>query len=110
LTFNSFFLTFNNNSTQLKTKIILAMENRDNKLRDACFEAYLFFEQSGDLGNNEIQSKLEFVVGSYDFDKNPVGLYEIGADALGILKEIKKKSPKKVDKKIIDDLEKGLKK
>ena len=85
------------------------MENQDNKLRNACFEAFLFFEQLGDPKNSEIQSKLEFVVGSYDYDKNPIGLYEIGEIALRILNDIMKKSPKKVNKKIIDDLEKSLK-
>jgi len=86
------------------------MENQYNKLRDACFEAYLFFEQLGDPENAEIQSKLEFVIGSYNFDNNPVGLYEIGEIALGILKDTRKKSPKKVGKKVIEDLEKSLKK
>lgn len=85
------------------------MENQNDKLRDACFEAFLFFEKLEDAKNSEIQSKLEFVVGSYDFDKNPVGLYEIGNLALKILKEIKKKDPKKVTKKVIEDLEVSLK-
>jgi len=55
-----------------------------------------FFEKSEDPKYSEIQSKLEFVVGSYNFDKNPVGLYEIGNIALKVLKDIKKKDPKKV--------------
>ncbi len=86
------------------------MENQNNKLRDACFEAFLFFKKLGEPENSEIQSKLEFVVGSYDFDNNPIGLYEIGNNALIVLKEIKKKYPKKANKKVIDDLEASLKK
>lgn len=86
------------------------MEKHHNKLRDACHEAFLCFKKIGDSKNSEIQSKLEFVVGSYNYDKNPVGLYEIGKIALKILKEIKAKNPKKVNKKVVDDLEEGLKK
>jgi hypothetical protein len=85
------------------------MEDQSNKLRDACFEAYLLFEKIGDPDYSEIQSKLEYVIGSYNFDNNPVGLYEIGELALGILKDIRKKSPKKVNKSVIDELEKTLK-
>ena len=80
------------------------------KLRHACHEAFLCFKKIGDSKNSEIQSKLEFVVGSFDYDKNPAGLYEIGNIALKILKEIKKKNPKKVDTKVIEDLEVSLKK
>jgi len=86
------------------------MENQDDKLRDACFEVYLFFETLGDLKYSEIKSKLEYVIGSYNFDKNPVGLFEIGEIALKNLKEIKKKSPKSINKKVIEELEKSLKK
>jgi len=86
------------------------MEEQYDKLRDACFEAYLFFENFGDPMYDEIKSKLEFVVGSYNFDNNPIGLYEIGEQAVKILKDLKKKSPKKVDKKVLDGLEENLKK
>jgi hypothetical protein len=86
------------------------MENQDDKLRDACFEAYLFFETLGDPLYSEIKSKLEYVIGSYNFDNNPVGLFEIGEIALKNLKEIRRKSPKKVNKNVIDELEKSLKK
>jgi hypothetical protein len=85
------------------------MENKDDELRDACFEAYLIFETIGDPTYSEIKSKLEYVVGSYNYDKNPVGLFEIGGIALKQLKDIRKKSPKAVNKKVVDDLEKSLK-
>lgn len=85
------------------------MENQDDNLRDACFEAYLFFETLGDPKYSEIKSKLEYVIGSYNFDKNPVGLFEIGEIALKNLKDIKKKSPKTINKKVIEELEKSLK-
>jgi hypothetical protein len=85
------------------------MEKQNNHLRNACHEAALFFKKLGDPKNNDIQAKLDFVVGSYDFDKNPVGLYEIGANALKILKAIKEKNPKKVSKALITNLEENLK-
>lgn len=84
------------------------MENQNEKLRNACYNAFLCFVKINDPANETIQSKLEYVVGSYDFDKNPVGLYEIGNLALPILKKIKVKSPRKVTKQLITDLEKTL--
>jgi hypothetical protein len=80
----------------------------NEKLRNACFNAFETFKKINDEANAEIQSKLEFVVGSYDFDQNPVGLYEFGKKALKILVKIKEKNTRKVTKKVIDDLEKAL--
>jgi hypothetical protein len=84
------------------------MENQNEKLRDACHKAFLCLKKINDPADNAIQAKLEYVVGSYDFDKNPVGLYEIGKLALPILKKIKIKSPRKVTKQLITELEKSL--
>jgi len=86
------------------------MKNQDENLRNACHAAFEFFQKQGDPNYANVQSKLEYVVGSFDYDKNPVGLFEIGAVALKDLKEIKKKSPRKVAKKLMDDLEKYLEK
>ncbi len=84
------------------------MANQNEKLRNAIVNAFETFKKINDEANAEIQSKLEFVIGSYDFDKNPVGLYEFGNKALKTLTKIKEKSTKKVTKKVIDDLEKAL--
>jgi hypothetical protein len=86
------------------------MKSQNDTLRDACEETAEFFRKITDQTHHEIQSKLDFVVGSYDFDKNPVGLYEIGQEALDILKAIKAKSPRKVNKQLISNLEESLKK
>jgi hypothetical protein len=86
------------------------MEKHNNHLRNACHEAAQLFKKLGDSKNNDIQAKLDFVVGSYDFDKNPVGLYEMGEKALKILKEIKVKNPRKVSKTLVTNLEESLKK
>lgn len=80
----------------------------NEKLRNACFNAFETFKKINDEANAEIQSKLEFVVGSYDYDQNPVGLYEFGKKALKILVKIKEKNTRKVTKKVIEDLEKAL--
>jgi len=82
------------------------MEIQDEKLRDACHKAFLCLKKINDPANNLIQSKLEYVVGSYDNDKNPIGLYEISKLALPLLKSIKIKSPRKVTKELITELEK----
>ncbi len=84
------------------------MDAKNQKLRNACQAALNAFKKTGDHAYAEIQSKLEFVIGSYDFDKNPVGLIEIGAVALNKLNEIKQKDPKKVTKKVITDLQSSL--
>lgn len=84
------------------------MATENEKLRNACVKAFETFQKINDEANAEIQSKLEFVIGSFDFDQNPVGLYEFGKKASKILSKIKEKNTKKVTKKVIDDLEKAL--
>lgn len=84
------------------------MATENEKLRNACFQAFETFKKIADPANEEIESKLEFVIGSFDFDKNPVGLYEFGKKALKILKKIKEANTRKVTKKTLDDLEKAL--
>jgi len=86
------------------------MEDQNGTLRKACEETAQFFRKLDNSEFSEIKSKLDFVVGSYDFDKNPVGLYEIGQQALNILKDIKAKSPRKVSKQLVSNLEENLKK
>ncbi|MBN8837481.1 MAG: hypothetical protein J0I09_09490 [Sphingobacteriia bacterium] len=82
----------------------------NDKLRNACFNAFETFKKLEDSNYAEIQSKLEFVIGSYDFDKNPVGLYEFGIVAIPKLKKAKEKYSRKVTKKVIEELEKAVKK
>jgi hypothetical protein len=84
------------------------MDTKSEKLRDACELAAETFKKINHSDYSEIVSKLEFCVGSYNFDKNPSGLVEFGYQALGLLKEIKRKSPRKVSKEVINALEEGL--
>jgi hypothetical protein len=84
------------------------MENKSEKLRDACQLALDTFKKIKNPEFNEISSKLEFVIGSYNYDKNPIGLIEFGKIALEVLKEIKKKNPRKFGKEVIAKLEESL--
>ncbi len=77
-------------------------------IEKACIDAHKKFQKLNMVEFNEIKSKLAYVIGSYNFDKNPVGLYEIGAQALDILKTIKQKKPRSINKKLLTDLENAL--
>lgn len=83
------------------------MTNAD-KFRNACEDAVQVFTKLKVDEHNDIISKLEYCIGSYDYDKNPTGLYEYGAIALSELKSFKAANPRKVNKKIIENLEKYL--
>ncbi len=84
------------------------MDTKSERLRDACELATQTFRKINPADFQDIISKLEFCIGSYNFDKNPAGLVEFGYKALGILKEIKKKHPRKVSKEVISTLEESL--
>ncbi|NJM15504.1 MAG: hypothetical protein HC896_09160 [Bacteroidales bacterium] len=84
------------------------MSEKNDKLRDACLDAVLTLEKIGNGEYDEIKDKLNFCIGSYNHDRNPVGLVEFGQKALEVLKEIKKQNPRKFKKDIIDNLEKLL--
>jgi hypothetical protein len=85
------------------------MNEVNEKLKQSCQDAIEAFKKLNDESYAEIQEKLEWCIGSYDFDKNPSGLYEYGAKSLDVLKSIKEMQPRKVSKKLIDTLEKALK-
>ncbi len=80
----------------------------NQKIEQACEDALVKIKQIGADDFNDVESKLEYVIGSYRFDQNPVGLYEIGAMALTKLKKYKEKKPRQVSKKLIDELEKAI--
>jgi len=84
------------------------MNTKSEKLRDACELAAQTFNKLNPADYREIISKLQFCIGSFNFDKNPSGLFEYGYEALNMLKDIKKKNPRKVNKNVITSLEEGL--
>ena len=84
------------------------MDTKSEKLRDACELALLTFRRLKQPEFNDIISKLEYCIGSYNYDKNPVGLVEYGFKTLEMIKEIRKKHPRKVSEKVVNALEDGL--
>ena len=79
--------------------------NINDKLRNECQSALETLQKLNLPKTAELQAKLEWCIGSYDYDLNPSGLAEFGSQALKELKKIKDKDPKKVTKKLIDGLE-----
>jgi hypothetical protein len=57
---------------------------------------------------SELQNDLEWCLGSYRADKNPVGLYAMAERALKIFEEEKSKKTKGITTKLISDLQKAI--
>jgi hypothetical protein len=57
---------------------------------------------------SELQNDIEWCLGSYRADGNPVGLYAAVERAVSVLKSEKEKKTKGVTAKFITDLEKSL--
>ncbi|MDL5047147.1 hypothetical protein QQ054_14070 [Oscillatoria amoena NRMC-F 0135] len=56
-----------------------------------------------------LQADIQWCLGSYRHDKNPIGLYEMVRKAMPVLKSAMEKNKKSVSVKLISDLEKALK-
>ena len=76
----------------------------NDKLRNECQHALEALEKLNLPETAELQAKLAWCIGSFDYDQNPSGLTEFGGMALKALSKIKEKNPKKVTKKLIDGL------
>ncbi len=57
----------------------------------------------------QLVSEIEWCLGSFAHDSNPEGLYEKATEAASALEAFKKENPRKVSKKLIDDLTKAAK-
>jgi hypothetical protein len=91
-----------------KPKVKAATATASSELLEQASEEALKKLQS--LGiEQQLQSELEWCLGSYRFDKNPSGLYEVAGRALAVLNAEKAKKTKGVTVKLIGDLEKALK-
>ncbi len=97
-------LTFTSNYNSMN------IDKENQKIEKSCQAALEKFQKIGIEKYDDIQSKLEFVLGSYHYDHNPVGLYEYGEKALKLLKAYKKEKPKAVSDKLINDLENAVNK
>jgi hypothetical protein len=84
------------------------MENKDDKLRDACEQAAVSLKKINDPEYEDTASRLIYCVGSYNYDKNATGLREYGHKALILLNRAKEKNPRKVQKTVIKKLEDSL--
>ena len=80
----------------------------NEKLKKSCGDAVSTLEKLNLEQFQDTLGRLKWCIGSYEFDKNPVGLNELGQVALEDLKEFKKENPRKVTKKVIEGLEKSL--
>ncbi|MCD4697229.1 MAG: hypothetical protein K8S16_13410, partial [Bacteroidales bacterium] len=80
----------------------------NEKLKKSCEDAIVAFQKLKSEDYKDIQSKLEWCLGSYNYDNNPVGLHEYGSKSLDVLKGVKAKQPRKVSKKVIDGLKKAI--
>jgi len=92
-----------------KPLILTDMANEINdKLRNQCQHALESLEKLKLPETAELQAKLAWCIGSYDYDKNPSGLTEFGEMALKALNRIKEKDPRKVSKKVIEGLKAAI--
>lgn len=99
----TFALFFNN------PLILIKMANAINdKLRNECQNALEALQKLNIPDTTELQAKLAWCIGSYDFDRNPSGLSEFGGMALKELNRFKEKNPRKVTKKMIDGLDSAI--
>lgn len=58
---------------------------------------------------DQLQRDIQWCLGSYRADRNPVGLYNNAKKALAVFKDEKEKKTKGVTAKLISDLEKVVK-
>lgn len=56
-----------------------------------------------------LQADIQWCIGSYRYDKNPIGLYQMLERALPVLKQHRAKNSRSVAVKLINDIEKALK-
>lgn len=58
---------------------------------------------------HQLQADLEWCLGSYRYDQNPIGLYENAAKALAVFKQEQEKKTKGITATFVSGLEKSLK-
>ena len=82
------------------------MNNRNEQLISSSQLAIDALRKLSSDDHQEVISRLEWCIGSYQHDGNHEGLLSQSAQTLDILKKVKAASPRKVNKKVIDALEK----
>lgn len=82
--------------------------NEDITVRNACITAIEAFKKLNKPEYSDIIARLEYCIASYDFDQNPIGLFENAELAYQMLIDAKQKDPRKISKKLLDDLKKSF--
>jgi hypothetical protein len=76
------------------------------KIEKACLDA---LEKLKALGiDQQLQNDIEWCLGSYRSDNNPIGLYDMAKRALIIFQQEKIKKTKGITSKMLTDLEKAI--
>ena len=79
----------------------------NEKLKENCVDVIKSIDKLKNEQFNDIKSKIEWCVASYDNDKNPIGLHESSVEVLALFTTYKKENPKKITKKVIDGITKS---
>jgi hypothetical protein len=77
-----------------------------DKLEKVSIQALKTLESLGI--EQQLQQDIEWCLGSYRYDKNPAGLFEMTERALPVLIAAKERKAKGVTSKLIGDMEKAL--
>lgn len=83
-------------------------EQINAKLVKQCEEASRAIARTDDDVLQQLKEKLDWCIGSYKNDLNPSGLIEVGKMTVERMKAYKKQNPRKLNKKVIEGLEKVL--
>jgi hypothetical protein len=83
-----------------------ASKSVDNNIEKACEDALAKLRSLG--VQEQLQNDIEWCLGSFRSDGNPVGLYAMAERALAVFQEEKARKNKGVTAKSISDLEKIL--
>jgi hypothetical protein len=82
-------------------------QNKGDHARDACQTAAAAFKKLNKPEYSDMISRLEFCINSYDYDQNPVGLFEHAKIAYQMFNNLNKTDSRKIGKKLLGDLEKS---
>tara|TARA_Y100000310_G_C20679315_1_gene814975 strand:+ start:2763 stop:3146 length:384 start_codon:yes stop_codon:yes gene_type:complete len=113
--YNYVFVNYLDNSLKIKQLFTLLCINIHNryrlkmsaeKMEKVLIEAKDKLTQLGI--EEQLVSEIEWCLGSYAHDHNASGLFEKGAEAIEALESFKKDNPRKVSKKLIDELTKAV--
>jgi hypothetical protein len=94
-------------ATKRATSTAKVSTSASDQIEKVCVESLKKLQELGI--EQQLQSDIEWCLGSYRNDLNPSGLYEVAARTLTIFQAEKSKKTKGVTAKMITDLEGALK-